>query len=82
MFSFFNTVIYCIPAGWVWGDQGFLKRLGTVDIAGSGAVHLVGNYFRYVITNEILKNMMKKFNVGNHQKLFLQGWAIQVHIIN
>ncbi|XP_072380960.1 putative ammonium transporter 2 [Diabrotica undecimpunctata] len=42
VFSFLNTVIYCIPAGWVWGEHGFLKNLGAVDIAGSGAVHLIG----------------------------------------
>lgn len=34
--------MYCIPAGWMWGDQGFLKNMGAVDIAGSGVVHLVG----------------------------------------
>lgn len=42
IFSFLNTAIYCIPAGWMWGDHGFLKKLGAVDIAGSGAVHLIG----------------------------------------
>ncbi|CAL7933244.1 unnamed protein product [Xylocopa violacea] len=42
LFSFLNTIVYCIPAGWMWSDQGFLKRMGAVDIAGSGAVHLVG----------------------------------------
>ncbi|XP_077286138.1 ammonium transporter [Arctopsyche grandis] len=42
VFSFLNTVIYCIPAGWVWGDHGFLYNLGAVDIAGSGPVHLIG----------------------------------------
>ncbi|KAL1497506.1 hypothetical protein ABEB36_008456 [Hypothenemus hampei] len=42
IFSFFNTIIYCIPAGWIWGEHGFLKRMGAVDIAGSGAVHLLG----------------------------------------
>ncbi|KAK9504058.1 hypothetical protein O3M35_010493 [Rhynocoris fuscipes] len=42
IFSFMNTVVYCIPAGWVWGDHGFLKRMGVVDIAGSGPVHLIG----------------------------------------
>lgn len=40
--SFLNTAIYCIPAGWIWGEHGFLKKLGAVDIAGSGAVHLLG----------------------------------------
>ncbi|KAF7283352.1 hypothetical protein GWI33_000863 [Rhynchophorus ferrugineus] len=42
LFSFLNTAIYCIPAGWLWGDHGFLKQMGAVDIAGSGAVHLLG----------------------------------------
>ncbi|XP_033366334.1 putative ammonium transporter 3 [Bombus vosnesenskii] len=42
LFSFLNTIVYCVPAGWIWGDQGFLKKMGAVDIAGSGVVHLVG----------------------------------------
>ncbi|XP_076625624.1 ammonium transporter isoform X2 [Colletes latitarsis] len=42
LFSFLNTIVYCVPAGWIWGDHGFLKNMGAVDIAGSGAVHLVG----------------------------------------
>ncbi|KZC05832.1 PREDICTED: putative ammonium transporter 3 [Dufourea novaeangliae] len=42
LFSFLNTIVYCVPAGWVWGDHGFLKVMGAVDIAGSGVVHLVG----------------------------------------
>jgi ammonia channel protein AmtB len=42
LFSFLNTVVYCIPAGWAWGAHGFLNRLGYVDIAGSGPVHLIG----------------------------------------
>lgn len=31
-----------MSAGWVWGEHGFLKKFGAVDIAGSGTVHLVG----------------------------------------
>ena len=42
MFSFINTVVYCIPAGWLWGEHGFLYKLGAIDIAGSAGVHLVG----------------------------------------
>ncbi|XP_055598087.1 putative ammonium transporter 2 isoform X1 [Uranotaenia lowii] len=42
LFSFLNTIVYCIPAGWVWGEHGFLSNLGVVDIAGSGPVHLIG----------------------------------------
>ena len=42
LFSLFNTVVYCIPAHWVWGANGFLYQMGVIDIAGSGAVHLLG----------------------------------------
>ena len=42
VFSFLNTVVYSIPAGWVWSEVGFLNEMGVVDIAGSGPVHLVG----------------------------------------
>ena len=42
LFSLVNTVVYCFPAGWIWSENGFLRTLGAVDIAGSGAVHLVG----------------------------------------
>ena len=37
-----NTVVYCVPARWIWGPGGFLSELGVIDIAGSGAVHLLG----------------------------------------
>ena len=42
LFSLVNTIVYCIPAGWLWNTNGFLKQLGVVDIAGSGGVHLIG----------------------------------------
>ena len=42
LFSLVNTIVYCIPAGWLWNSNGFLNRLGVVDIAGSGGVHLIG----------------------------------------
>nr|CAD7402710.1 unnamed protein product [Timema cristinae] len=29
---------------WVWGEHGFLNKLGVVDIAGSGPVHLIGGF--------------------------------------
>ena len=32
--------VYCIPAGWLWADHGYMKEWGVVDIAGSGGVHL------------------------------------------
>ena len=30
VFSFFNTIVYCIPAHWVWSNIGFLSQLGVV----------------------------------------------------
>ncbi|KAG8197406.1 hypothetical protein JTE90_014893 [Oedothorax gibbosus] len=42
VYSFLNTFVYCLPACWMWSDQGFLNRLGAVDIAGCCPVHLVG----------------------------------------
>ena len=42
IFSFTNTISYCFPAHWVWGQYGFLGELGVIDIAGCSAVHLVG----------------------------------------
>ena len=42
VFSLLNTVVYCIPAHWVWAENGFLHDLGVIDIAGSGCVHIVG----------------------------------------
>ena len=48
VFSLVNTVVYCVPAGWLWGAHGFLYNLGVVDIAGSGGVHLVGGASAFV----------------------------------
>ncbi|XP_055919663.1 putative ammonium transporter 3 [Eupeodes corollae] len=42
LYSLLNPIIYCVSAGWVWGEHGFLNNLGVVDIAGSGPVHLIG----------------------------------------
>ncbi|KAL7636187.1 UNVERIFIED_CONTAM: hypothetical protein RMT77_012944 [Armadillidium vulgare] len=42
LFSAVNTVVYCIPAGWIWGSHGFLYNMGVIDIAGSCGVHLCG----------------------------------------
>jgi ammonia channel protein AmtB len=61
IFSFLNTIVYCIPAGWAWGDHGFLNRLGYVDIAGSGPVHLIGGSsgeFFHVRAKLSLSNIM------------------------
>ncbi len=36
--------MYCFPAKWIWGPNGWLKNLGVIDNAGSGVVHLVAGF--------------------------------------
>ena len=50
VFSFLNTLIYCFPAHWMWGNQGFLGTIGAIDIAGASVVHLVGGLSGLVAT--------------------------------
>ena len=49
-YSFINTLSYVFPAHWMWADNGFLRKLGAVDIAGGGPVHLVGGFSALVAT--------------------------------
>ena len=28
LFSLLNSLVYCVPAGWLWGNHGFLRRRG------------------------------------------------------
>ncbi len=42
LFSLLNVLTYSLAAHWVWGRDGFLRTLGVVDVAGSGAVHALG----------------------------------------
>ena len=37
-----SAVIYPLAAFWAWHTDGFLARMGYVDFAGSGVVHMVG----------------------------------------
>jgi len=34
LFSFINTFVYAVGAGWVWGEHGFLHSMGVIDFAG------------------------------------------------
>ncbi|XP_019929609.3 putative ammonium transporter 3 [Magallana gigas] len=63
IFSFFNTLIYCIPSHWEWASNGFLRTLGMVDVAGAGAVHLVGGVSALVATL-ILKPRLGRYDNG------------------
>ncbi len=50
IFSFINTFIYSFPSHWVWAKDGFLKKLGVVDIAGAGPVHVAGGTTGFIAT--------------------------------
>ena len=43
-------MVYCVPAHWIWANNGFLYKMGCIDIAGSGGVHLVGGASGLVAT--------------------------------
>ncbi len=62
VFSFINTAIFCFPAYWIWAPHGFLRRLGALDIAGAGAVHLVGG------SSGLVATMMLKPRHGRFDK--------------
>lgn len=45
IFSFLATaIIYPLSGHWVWGQNGWLGRLGMMDFAGSAVVHAVGGW--------------------------------------
>lgn len=63
VYSFFNTCVYCIPAHWVWDSKGFLNKLGCVDIAGSGVVHLCGG-MAALVASILLKPRLGRYDNG------------------
>ena len=38
------TFVYCPVAHWVWGDGGWLARLGALDFAGGTVVHIAAGF--------------------------------------
>ncbi|XP_046852552.1 putative ammonium transporter 3 [Xenia sp. Carnegie-2017] len=68
-FAFFNTLTYCFPAHWIWSKNGWLNKLGAVDIAGSSAVHVVGGISGLVATI-FLKPRTGRFMKGSKKKSF------------
>lgn len=41
---FITAIIYPVSGHWIWGDGGWLSRLGMIDFAGSTVVHSVGGW--------------------------------------
>lgn len=68
VFSMLNTLTYCIPAGWVWGNHGYLKYLGMLDFAGSGAVHLLGAVAALVAAF-MLQPRINRYDTGTDIKM-------------
>ena len=59
LFSLVNTVVYCLPAHWMWAPNGFLRTLGAVDIAGIAPVH--SKYLRGAKTYKVLAYRVNLF---------------------
>ena len=79
LFSILNTFIYSIPAHWVFDDIGWLNKLGMVDFAGGGPVHLLGGITGLVGTL-ILKPRLNttsssSSNVNTIFGLFMLWWG-------
>lgn len=69
VYSFTNTLAFCFPAYWVWGEHGWLKKLGVIDVGGASPVHLVGGVAGLVGT-AMLKPRRNKFTGdGRKQKM-------------
>ena len=44
LYSLLGILTYSFPANWIWGPKGWLKQLGAIDLAGAGAVHILGGF--------------------------------------
>lgn len=42
LFVFLSITTYGVGAGWVWGEHGWLRNLGVLDLSGAGPVHIIG----------------------------------------
>ncbi|KAI1307944.1 putative ammonium transporter 3 [Halotydeus destructor] len=63
LFSLVNTLVYCIPAGWIWRSTGFLYRLGALDYAGATCVHLIGG-ISALVAAYMLGPRLKRYEFG------------------
>lgn len=63
IFSLLNTLVYCVPAGWIWRDTGWLYRMGALDFAGSACVHLIGGVSALVAAY-MLKPRIYRYEFG------------------
>ena len=63
-----SLVVYPIEAGWVWNPNGWLCKMGFIDFAGSGAIHMVGG-ISALIGAIILGPRIGKYSKGKDGKV-------------
>ena len=63
-----SLVVYPIEAGWVWNPNGWLYKMGFIDFAGSGAIHMVGG-ISALIGAIILGPRIGKYSKGKDGKV-------------
>ncbi|KAH9520286.1 ammonium transporter Amt3 [Bulinus truncatus] len=81
IFSFFNTFVFCIVAHWVWSEHGWLNKMGVIDVAGDGPVHLVGGAISLVGTI-MIKPRAKRFTpVDDHEMGSPSGTLLGLFIL-
>jgi Amt family ammonium transporter len=64
------TLVYCPVAHWVWGQGGWLGRLGTIDFAGGIVVHITAGFSALALVS-----------VLGPRKGFLEGETMNAHNI-
>lgn len=60
---FVRSLVYCIPAGWIWRESGFLYKLGALDYAGCACVHLIGG-ISALVAAYMLRPRLKRYENG------------------
>ena len=86
--SFLQTLSHAFPAHWLWHKDGFLKKLGALDIAGGGPLHLLEGCSALVATvylgprrnrfnaNSGLAEMASPTNAVLGTFVLLWGWLV------
>ena len=79
LFALLNTLIYCVPAHWVFSNEGWLKKLGAIDFAGAGPVHLLGGTTAligaWILGPRLDRNIDPSSVVNSVLGLFLLAWG-------
>ncbi|KAK3735068.1 hypothetical protein QZH41_010772 [Actinostola sp. cb2023] len=80
LFAFTNTITYSFPAHWVWGEKGWLKEMGVVDMGGASPVHLVGGVAGLVATL-MLKPRTGRYKARTSKKEWNHVMASPINVL-